>query len=413
MALTRRAAARHAGRRRRRPSPPADRATRSADDAAPPAGDGQVVPFHGAHQAGIATPAQDRLQFAAFDVTAGGRARPARADARLDARPRRDDARPAARAVAARTARAAGRHRRGDRSGARAAHDHVRLRARRCSTGASGSPAAGPAALARAPAARRRRARPGAQRRRPLRAGVRGRSAGRVPRGPQPGADRPRRRRDALVAARLRPHVDHEPDAAHAAQPDGLQGRHEQPQRRRRRRARRARLGGRRPRGRAGVDARRHLPRRAPHPDADRGLGPRSARRAGGDDRPPQATRARRSARTTSSTRLRRAGRRRDPAGRATSGSRRRPRTTAPRSCGAATRSPTASTPSSAQLDAGLFFICLPARPATAFVRIQRRLGANDALNEYIKHVGSGVFAIPPGAPPGGYVGQTLLDPHV
>jgi deferrochelatase/peroxidase EfeB len=28
-----------------------------------------VVPFHGAHQAGIATPAQDRLHFAAFDVT--------------------------------------------------------------------------------------------------------------------------------------------------------------------------------------------------------------------------------------------------------------------------------------------------------------------------------------------------------
>ncbi|HVN50738.1 MAG TPA: Dyp-type peroxidase domain-containing protein, partial [Acidimicrobiales bacterium] len=28
-----------------------------------------VVPFHGAHQAGIATPAQDRLAFASFDVT--------------------------------------------------------------------------------------------------------------------------------------------------------------------------------------------------------------------------------------------------------------------------------------------------------------------------------------------------------
>ena len=29
----------------------------------------QIVPFYGAHQAGIATPAQDRLAFAAFDVT--------------------------------------------------------------------------------------------------------------------------------------------------------------------------------------------------------------------------------------------------------------------------------------------------------------------------------------------------------
>jgi deferrochelatase/peroxidase EfeB len=38
----------------------------SGDAAAAPA----TVPFHGAHQAGIATPAQDRLVFAAFDVTA-------------------------------------------------------------------------------------------------------------------------------------------------------------------------------------------------------------------------------------------------------------------------------------------------------------------------------------------------------
>ena len=33
-----------------------------------PAASGQV-PFYGARQAGIATPAQDRLAFAAFDVT--------------------------------------------------------------------------------------------------------------------------------------------------------------------------------------------------------------------------------------------------------------------------------------------------------------------------------------------------------
>jgi deferrochelatase/peroxidase EfeB len=32
-----------------------------------------------------------------------------------------------------------------------------------------------------------------------------------------------------------------------------------------------------------------------------------------------------------------------------------------------------------------------------------------DALNEYIKHVGSALFAVPPGAPPGGYVGEGLL----
>ena len=44
-----------------------------------PAASGQV-PFYGAHQAGIATPAQDRLAFAAFDVTTTTRdaLRPAR-----------------------------------------------------------------------------------------------------------------------------------------------------------------------------------------------------------------------------------------------------------------------------------------------------------------------------------------------
>jgi deferrochelatase/peroxidase EfeB len=60
------------------------------------------------------------------------------------------------------------------------------------------------------------------------------------------------------------------------------------------------------------------------------------------------------------------------------------------------------------QLDAGLFFLSFQRDP-DAFVRIQRQLGSNDALNEYIKHVGSGVWAIPPGASPGGWVGQTLF----
>ncbi|MFF2347533.1 iron uptake transporter deferrochelatase/peroxidase subunit [Pseudarthrobacter sp. NPDC058119] len=36
---------------------------------APPVTDNSIVPFHGNHQAGITTPAQDRLHMAAFDVT--------------------------------------------------------------------------------------------------------------------------------------------------------------------------------------------------------------------------------------------------------------------------------------------------------------------------------------------------------
>ncbi|MEU7134013.1 iron uptake transporter deferrochelatase/peroxidase subunit [Streptomyces sp. NPDC046261] len=49
-------------------------ALRAGDSAAPAAASGDAVPFHGTHQAGIATAVQDRLHFAAFDVTTTDRA---------------------------------------------------------------------------------------------------------------------------------------------------------------------------------------------------------------------------------------------------------------------------------------------------------------------------------------------------
>jgi deferrochelatase/peroxidase EfeB len=62
------------------------------------------------------------------------------------------------------------------------------------------------------------------------------------------------------------------------------------------------------------------------------------------------------------------------------------------------------------ELDAGLFFICFQKNPKTQFEAIQRRLGSSDALNEYIKHTSSAVFAVPPGASDGGYVGEGLFS---
>jgi deferrochelatase/peroxidase EfeB len=62
------------------------------------------------------------------------------------------------------------------------------------------------------------------------------------------------------------------------------------------------------------------------------------------------------------------------------------------------------------QLEAGLFFVCFQRDPQKQFVPLQRRLAQNDALNEYILHTGSAVFACPPGAREGGYVGETLFD---
>jgi deferrochelatase/peroxidase EfeB len=61
------------------------------------------------------------------------------------------------------------------------------------------------------------------------------------------------------------------------------------------------------------------------------------------------------------------------------------------------------------QLDGGLFFVCFQRDPRTGFVPVQTRLAASDALNEYIVHVGSGLFAVPPGIAAGGYIGQTLF----
>ncbi|SEG40518.1 deferrochelatase/peroxidase EfeB [Thermomonospora echinospora] len=60
------------------------------------------------------------------------------------------------------------------------------------------------------------------------------------------------------------------------------------------------------------------------------------------------------------------------------------------------------------RLDAGLFFLAYQRDPRTGFIRIQRNL-AGDSLNEYLQHVGSGLWACPPGVRRGGYWGDTLF----
>ncbi|MDX3105852.1 iron uptake transporter deferrochelatase/peroxidase subunit [Nonomuraea angiospora] len=62
------------------------------------------------------------------------------------------------------------------------------------------------------------------------------------------------------------------------------------------------------------------------------------------------------------------------------------------------------------RLDAGLFFIAYQRDPRKQFVPIQMNLAKHDALNEYIKHVSSGLFACPPGVRDAGdYWGRTLF----
>ena len=61
------------------------------------------------------------------------------------------------------------------------------------------------------------------------------------------------------------------------------------------------------------------------------------------------------------------------------------------------------------QLDAGLFFIAYQRDPRTGFIPVQQNL-ATDALNEYIRHDSTGTFACPPGVGADGFVGETLFD---
>ncbi|MGW2231032.1 iron uptake transporter deferrochelatase/peroxidase subunit [Streptomyces formicae] len=49
------------------------------------------------------------------------------------------------------------------------------------------------------------------------------------------------------------------------------------------------------------------------------------------------------------------------------------------------------------RLDAGLFFLAYQRDVRKGFIPVQRNLARSDALNEYIQHVGSAVFAVPPG----------------
>ncbi|MBM7802486.1 deferrochelatase/peroxidase EfeB [Curtobacterium luteum] len=60
------------------------------------------------------------------------------------------------------------------------------------------------------------------------------------------------------------------------------------------------------------------------------------------------------------------------------------------------------------QLDAGLLFAAYMNDPEH-FERLQRKLGASDRLNEYVSHIGSAVFAVPPAPRKGSYIAEQLF----
>ena len=60
--------------------------------------------------------------------------------------------------------------------------------------------------------------------------------------------------------------------------------------------------------------------------------------------------------------------------------------------------------------DSGLIFVSCQADPVAQFVPMQERLDKLDILNTWTTPIGSAVFAIPPGCQPGSYIGQALLE---
>jgi deferrochelatase/peroxidase EfeB len=62
------------------------------------------------------------------------------------------------------------------------------------------------------------------------------------------------------------------------------------------------------------------------------------------------------------------------------------------------------------EYDAGTFFVCYQRDPRTGFIKLFDKLSKLDAMNQFVTHVGSGLFACPPGVERGGYIAQALFE---
>lgn len=61
------------------------------------------------------------------------------------------------------------------------------------------------------------------------------------------------------------------------------------------------------------------------------------------------------------------------------------------------------------RLNGGLFFLAFVTDPRTHYIPLQNTMAKVDLLMEYLEHTGSGLWAVPPGITEGEYVGQSLL----
>ena len=384
------------GARSARSAPHARRTRRPA-----PAGAPATVAFHGAHQAGIATAGAGPAGVRRFDVTTNDRRRrcatccaswTAAAAAMTPGLPVAGRLEPAR--------RAAGRHRRGGGPAAGAADHHRRLRPVAVRRPASAWPRRRPAALRRPAAPARRRASTPTARGGDL-------AIQACADDPQVAfhairnlaRHRPRRRGDALVPARLRPHVVHRRSSQTTPRnlmgfKDGTRNVHGEDAGR----MRRARLGRRRAPTRPGcAAAATWWPGRSGCTSSrwDRDpLGDQEA--VFGRDKVDRRAADRDQASSTS----------RDYAAKAADGTPVIPvdahiRLAAPENNGGrailrrgysftdgSTRPPASSTPACSSSRSS-------ATRSAVRRRCRRKLGAHDALNEYIEHIGSAALRLP------------------
>ncbi|WP_375430882.1 iron uptake transporter deferrochelatase/peroxidase subunit [uncultured Friedmanniella sp.] len=61
------------------------------------------------------------------------------------------------------------------------------------------------------------------------------------------------------------------------------------------------------------------------------------------------------------------------------------------------------------RMDAGLFFLAYVVDPRTHYIPMQTKIARGDGMSEYLQHTGSALFAVPPGVAQGGYLGQALF----
>jgi deferrochelatase/peroxidase EfeB len=62
------------------------------------------------------------------------------------------------------------------------------------------------------------------------------------------------------------------------------------------------------------------------------------------------------------------------------------------------------------EFDAGILFVCFQRDPRAGFVKIFEKMSKFDMMNQFVTHVGGGLFACPPGVSAGEYIGQALLE---